>query len=279
MKKIFTLLTALVLSVMSANAAIYIVGNDPFGGWDPANGVEMTAVGDGTYTYTATISGSVWFVFSDGLSSDWDTFNGSYRYGPTTGSDQTIETDTQITTQKQGNGSGSYKFTGTGSEYTFIFDANNLTVKISGDVQVITDHTYTVAGSPADLFNGSTWSQTDTNNDMTDNEDGTYTWSKSGVQLTAQTVEFKVVQDHDWGVAYPSSNYTYTLDQDGYYDVVITFDSSTNNVTATFTLTTGIQGVEADAAAPTVFYNTAGQRVAKNAKGIVIAGGKKMIQR
>jgi len=115
MKKIsllFSLLLALVC--MQANAAIYIVGSAPFGGWDPANGVEMTDNGDGTYSYTATLSSaSIWFVFSDGLDSSWDTFNNQYRYGPTTGSDVTVTVDTETTTQKQGNGSGSYKFTGT----------------------------------------------------------------------------------------------------------------------------------------------------------------------
>jgi len=97
MKKIsllFSLLLALVC--MQANAAIYIVGSAPFGGWDPANGVEMTDNGDGTYSYTATLSSaSIWFVFSDGLDSSWDTFNGQYRYGPTTGSDQTVAVDTE----------------------------------------------------------------------------------------------------------------------------------------------------------------------------------------
>ena len=43
----------------NANAAIYIVGDSPFAGWHTYNGTEMTDNGDGTYSYKATISGSV----------------------------------------------------------------------------------------------------------------------------------------------------------------------------------------------------------------------------
>ena len=71
---------AVVLALMPARAAIYMVGNIPFGNWNPANGVEMTNQGNGTYTYTVNVSGTVWFVFADGQDSDWTTFNANYRY-------------------------------------------------------------------------------------------------------------------------------------------------------------------------------------------------------
>ena len=92
MRKTFTLVLALVVSLLTlqASAAMYIVGGDPFGGWQPGNGVAMTAKGDGTYNYSTAISGTVYFVFADGLSSDWNTFNSNDRYGPSNG-------DTQIT--------------------------------------------------------------------------------------------------------------------------------------------------------------------------------------
>ena len=55
MKKLTLVLSMMIALVgFNANAAMYIVGNAPFGEWDPANGVEMTYE-NGVYTYTTTI--------------------------------------------------------------------------------------------------------------------------------------------------------------------------------------------------------------------------------
>ncbi len=121
---------ALVLTIMPARAAIYMVGNNPFGDWNPGQGVEMTDQGNGTYTLTVSISGTVWFVFADGQSSDWNVFNANYRYGPNQGGSQEVTMDNTYTTQKSNN-NHSYKFTGEGKDYTFTFDESNLTFSIS----------------------------------------------------------------------------------------------------------------------------------------------------
>ena len=67
MKKTLTLLLALVVSLLTlqASAQMYIVGDGPFGGWNPAGGVRMNAKADGTYNLTTTINGTVYFVFAD----------------------------------------------------------------------------------------------------------------------------------------------------------------------------------------------------------------------
>ena len=121
---------ALVLTIMPARAVIYMVGNNPFGDWNPGQGVEMTDQGNGTYTLTVSISGTVWFVFADGQSSDWNVFNANYRYGPNQGGSQEVTVDNTYTTQKSNN-NHSYKFTGEGKDYTFTFDESNLTFSIS----------------------------------------------------------------------------------------------------------------------------------------------------
>lgn len=121
---------ALVLTIMPARAAIYMVGNNPFGDWNPGQGVEMTDQGNGTYTLTVSISGTVWFVFADGQSSDWNVFNANYRYGPNQGGSQEVTVDNTYTTQKSNN-NHSYKFTGERKDYTFTFDESNLTFSIS----------------------------------------------------------------------------------------------------------------------------------------------------
>ena len=130
MKKYFLLTTMLlVLALMPARAAIYMVGNTPFGDWNPGRGVEMTSRGNGTYSLTVSISGTVWFVFADGQNNDWNVFNANYRYGPTGGSEDVTVGNT-YTTQKSNN-NHSYKFIGGGKDYTFTFNENNLTFSIA----------------------------------------------------------------------------------------------------------------------------------------------------
>jgi spore coat protein CotH len=121
---------ALVLAVVPAQAAIYMVGNTPFGDWNPGNGVQMTDQGNGIHTLTVNISGTVWFVFSDGLNSDWNVFNANYRYGPSGGSSQEVFLDNTYQTQKSNN-NHSYKFTGSGQDYTFTFNQQNLTFGVT----------------------------------------------------------------------------------------------------------------------------------------------------
>ena len=136
---IFSLLIALV--GFNANAAMYLVGEAPLGkGWDPSMGNEMTDNNDGTYSYVATINGTVYFCFADALgenSNDWNNFNSNHRYGPSSG-DQNVQAGSWITTQR---GSGAYMFTGTNQEYEITFDANQNKFKIDGYVAPINPYT------------------------------------------------------------------------------------------------------------------------------------------
>ena len=230
MKKFFTLFAMMVMLALNSQAAYYIVGNTPFGNWNPAAGVEMTQNSDGTYSYTATISGAVWFVFSDGLDSNWDTFNGSYRIGPSTGSDQTVEAGGWITTQKQGNGNGAYKFTGTGGDYVFTLDPTNMQFKIEGYVAPITIDSYTVAGAPASVF-GTEWDPTNTNNDMVKLADGTYELKKYGIELAEGTeVQFKIAGNHSWDNSWPADNMVAYIAASGSYDIIFSFNPENNQV-------------------------------------------------
>ena len=130
--RLFTL--AAVLTTLQASAAMYIVGNEPFGGWLTNNGALMTDNGNGTYSYTARIGGSTWFVFADGLTSgvsDWETFNSTYRFGPTSNSDEDVTADTWTSVHKPSN-NGAFKFIGNGSNYTITFDKTNMRFMVSG---------------------------------------------------------------------------------------------------------------------------------------------------
>ncbi len=131
MKKYYLLtIMALVLAFVPARAAIYMVGNSPFGDWNPGRGVEMIDKGNGIYTFTANISNIVWFVFADGQSSDWNVFNANYRYGPSGNGSEEVTVGNTYTTQKSNN-NHSYKFVGEGKDYIFTFDANHLTFSIT----------------------------------------------------------------------------------------------------------------------------------------------------
>ena len=123
-----TLLTlAALLTTLQASAAMYIVGNEPFGNWNLADPAQMTDNGDGIYTYTADISGIVYFVFADGITDDWNEFDNNYRYGPV-GSGQSVIADGSWVPVQKGN-HDCFFFTGGGGEYTITFDTNYMYFK------------------------------------------------------------------------------------------------------------------------------------------------------
>ena len=235
MKKVFTLIAMTALA-LSMQAGIYIVGGDPFGGWNTSDGMAMNDNGDGTFSVKVTLSGTNWFVFADGLTEtagDWDTFNNEYRFGPTTGSDQVVKLGEYTATQKQGNGSGAYQLAcGTEpSEFTFIFDIENMEFIVKGSAEIAPDWTsVTVAGTPAAIF-GTEWDPSNSENDMVMNDEGKFVFDRYDVELPAEcNIEFKVVSNHDWGLACPSDNYQYYIEQGGLYDIHITFDTATHEV-------------------------------------------------
>ena len=129
--------------------------------------------------------------------------------------------------------------------------------------------TWTVAGDQA-LF-GTDWNTGDTNNDMTTTDYVNFTWSKENVSLSQGKVEFKVVKNHSWDVAYPGSNYELIIPSNGTYNVTITFNSNTHavNAIATEVQTTPVfspapdtydsnQDVTITAASGTIYYTTDG---------------------
>ena len=214
-------------------AIYYLVGMEPFGtGWSPSSGVTMTRSTDGTYSYSGTINGSIWFVLADNLATgdDWDTFNYNYRIGPI-GEDETVNAGVWTQTQRAYGSSGAYKFTGSGSEYVITFDPDNMVFKIDGDVEPPHPvETYTVAGSPSSVF-GTEWDQNNTDNDMIQQGDGTYMLVKTGCELyVGSSLEFKVAANHDWGESWPSSNYIVHVNESGLYNITFTFNPTIQEV-------------------------------------------------
>lgn len=101
----------------------------------------------------------------------------------------------------------------------------------TGEVPPTPADTYTVAGNDAAIF-GESWNPALTANDMT-LADGVYTWKKAQLNLTAGTeIQFKVVKNHSWDIAYPAQNYVVNIAEAGEYTLTITFDPSTEAVAA-----------------------------------------------
>ena len=199
MKRITLILSMMIALIgLNANAEMYIVGSGIFGDqngdWDPNGGMEMTLTEDNVYTCTANIDGAVWFVFADGRDSNWDTFNMSYRYGPTSGNDETVVVDNEYQTQRSYGSFGAYKFVGSGEDYVFTINPTTLKFSISGYVAPIEVTTYSVVGN----FNG--WNVNSADDIMT-LVNGVYTLNRQHVELQAGTLQYKFIGNHDYGIS------------------------------------------------------------------------------
>ena len=134
MKKLSLILSMMIALIsFNANAAMYIVGTNPFGGWDPSKGVEMQEESPGVYTLDATlVQNDIWFIFTEAIG-DWTDVNGS-RYDSGMSTDLTIHADEEFT-PVQGNSDKSFAFSGTAGEtYTFTFNTNTGKAMVSGYV-------------------------------------------------------------------------------------------------------------------------------------------------
>lgn len=99
----------------------------------------------------------------------------------------------------------------------------------------------TVAGDN-DLI-GSNWNVSDTDNDMTFNDDyGFFTLAKTKA-YTAGTFEFKVVKDHRWdNGSWPAANYSLKISTAGTYTIYFNYYPGDNSVLAAEAVTTNASG-------------------------------------
>lgn len=90
--------------------------------------------------------------------------------------------------------------------------------------------TYTVAGNNAAVF-GAKWDVEIWENNMTLQEhDGTYVWTKPAVYLT-DNVEFKVIKNQNWEIAWPSENYVINITESAFYSLTIYYNPANNDIT------------------------------------------------
>lgn len=93
--------------------------------------------------------------------------------------------------------------------------------------------TWTVAGTAAILNGTDSWAPANAANDMTSTDGVNFTLSVTGKTLeTGVNYEFKVVKNHSWAEAYPSSNAVLTVAETAVYTVNYTFNADTKEVAA-----------------------------------------------
>lgn len=221
MRKIFSLLAA-VLFAGSMMATEVTFTKDDFAGQGTANtGSEVSATKDGvTFTFSKgyCANESLRCYAHGALSITAEATIEKINFTTTGG--KTGGLDAEVTV-----GATSYSVEDLASQARF----TEIKVTLEGGAPVVTD-TYTVAGSDAAIF-GEAWNPALTANDMT-LADGVYTWEKAELNLTAGTIEFKVVKNHSWDIAYPAQNYVLNIAEDGEYTLTITFDPTTEAVAA-----------------------------------------------
>jgi hypothetical protein len=221
MRKFFSLIAA-VLFAGSMMATEVTFTKDDFAGQGTANtGSEVSATKDGvTFTFSkGYCAGESLRCYAHGaLSITAEATIEKINFTTTGG--KTGGLDAEVTV-----GATSYSVEDLASQARF----TEIKVTLEGGAPVVTD-TYTVAGSDAAIF-GESWNPALATNDMT-LADGVYTWEKAELNLTAGTIEFKVVKNHSWDIAYPAQNYVLNIAEDGEYTLTITFDPTTEAVAA-----------------------------------------------
>ena len=138
-----------------------------------------------------------------------------------------------------GSGTESNNFVWTNGKYYYMDAAANYAGGTREEVTAALITTYTVAGDNRIVF-GEEWAPSKVDNDMVDQGDGTYKWTKSEIALKKNTqIKFKVVKNHDWGKgSWPGEDWVInTITKDGYYTITITFKESDQSITATATWT------------------------------------------
>lgn len=275
----------------------YILGNDPFGGWQPNNAVAMTKK-DNTFTWSGTISETAWFSFTsllatnDGDNGGWDEIVTS-RYGA----------ESNGLTVSAGNaysviyGNNENAFMIEPGEYTFTvtFNSGSITLDVTGeggseDPFVLPDCATWVEGKQFAYFEKpAAWGS----------NVYAYTWQDGGaapVDMQRMSAAWPGDVCEYVGLAENGNSvYRYAVD-DADFNMII-FNDGEGNQTGNFNFTnggyyrldglkavidstTGITGIEADVReGKTKAYNLQGMEVRELGRGIYIINGKKVLRK
>ena len=195
--------------------------NANFGGtYDWADTEAFTDNSDGTATLSnIALEAGYYYNFSVNVGDEWFSIN----------HELTRENPSCVIS----NGEGIYYFQAdvTGNySFTWEYATNTLTIGYP-EIQ----HTYTAVGQNLAVF-GNSWDPSITANDLVLQEDGSYKWEKEKVSFTgAITIQYRVCEDHAWGVAYPATSEdaaTFEIPSLGDYKITITYNPVGNVISA-----------------------------------------------
>ena len=221
MKKIFTLLTIALLTAIGASAqtTYTVAGNAAIlngsSSWAPTNTAnDMIDNGDDTWTLV---------VENCGLEAGT---NYEYKVVVNHSWTESYPADNAVLTVPE---TAMYTV-------TFTLEDTGLGIDVSAEAVKTGSYTpgvslWTIAGSSKALF-GTDWDPTNSANDMTVQSDGTFKLVIKNKTLPKGTIQYKVAKDHDWGTAYPSSNASFAIPEDGEYNVTFTFNETTHALNA-----------------------------------------------
>ena len=194
--------------------------NADFGGPDNwADTEAFTDNGDGTASWSiSTLTAGSWYHFGVKVDGTWTSDNAAFDR----------ENPSRVVS---GTGEAMWFQADVAGEYTFTWEyaTNTLTI---GYPEI---HTYTAVGQNLAVF-GNSWDPSITDNDLVLQEDGSYKWEKENVSFTgAITIQYRVCEDHAWGVAYPATSEqpaSFEIPGLGDYKITITYNPVGNVISA-----------------------------------------------
>lgn len=105
---------------------LYIIGD--IQGWNPAQGIEMTAVEDSVFTYNYVRESEGYFSFTT-IQGDWDSVN-AHRFSPAADGTVAVEGDNDLF-------AGTVAFKIAGGDYTFTVNVSTMKLNVVNNAQAI----------------------------------------------------------------------------------------------------------------------------------------------
>lgn len=138
MKKFYLtmMIVAAALMGLTSQAAVYLVGNIPFGNWDLTNAPEMTTTDGVIYTYNAQADAGTWVAILDG-EPNWNS-----QRGPASGNGSAPTGDWENTVL---GGNNAWCLNATGN-YTFEYNTESKQVKIAVTDPTVPEEAYYLTG-------------------------------------------------------------------------------------------------------------------------------------
>lgn len=275
---------------MECPEKLYLIGMIDGASFSPVAGKEMTKE-ENTFTCTGTVTGSGYFAFATTLGADaddWNTVNANRLAGAESDAEVTVDTPFELVYSEYSMhlNPGKYDFT-----VTFADGKASLTAKASSvpDPVEVPEHLYVIGNfanagwNPAAAVEmtkeGNTFSIIgEATGDLNfgfgtvlgaDSSD----WDTFNANRYGQAVDNAVVA-LDTPITLTKNSNSIRLEEAGNYKLTVVFGET--EITFTATKESGIEGVDAEAAAPAEYYNLQGVRVENPAEGlyIVVRDGK-----